>query len=621
MLKSRLFAAQIAVMVLIALAAATAYWQLQQQVAAFDHAVSKNFEAMGMLNDSRVISTNLESLYLPTLVRGENPEADAKIPLHDYREAFRNNLNRLETLAHDEQFGQEARAAVAGLGAAVTAYVEQFDSFFSVTSEITSGEDRIAMRTGILRAGVAMAERSDDLLRLLNASAVAQKDEAMRKAQRGIHFLVALLLAPLLLAGIVYYVIDRNVIDPIIELTRSIRGVQQQNFEAVLPVRFRNEIGDLGTAFNDMSAELRVMKMATDREMLRLSSEGRAIVSGFPYPVFILEENGEVVRTNPAADEVMSGLSTWPELPTKLAKLVAGCIGKNEDYLAENVNEALLFRCNEVERWYLPGMFRIRDDVDDVGLTAGTEHPPFQGWAVVLIDVTRVRWLDEMKNDMIGTVSHEIKTPLTSIRIILHLLAEQKGGELNPAQARMVGSALDDCERLLATLENLLQLSRLESGQPLLDLAPVEPSELVEDARESFASVAAEKGVTLSLDIAEHLLRVNADRIRVGQVFSNLISNAIKHAPEGSEIVVSAVQADSDAVRFEILDRGQGIEESEQDRIFERFYRSPGQNGVGTGLGLSICREIVHAHGGRIGVDSDPGKYTKFYFELTTSGG
>jgi len=404
--------------------------------------------------------------------------------------------------------------------------------------------------------------------------------------------------------------LSRRIIRPLAELGESIREIQQQNFEKVLPVKAEDEIGKVAGAFNNMAAELRVMKMQTDQEMLRLNQESRAILRGFPYPIYILDGNGELSQSNPAAEALMESLAepSAGGLPAKLDRKVRRCIETGENFLPDDIDAAMLFRPGEREIWFLPRIFRIRESLED----------PFHGWAVVLIDVTRVRWLDDMKTDLIGTVSHEIKTPLTSIRMVLHLLSEQKTGELNETQETIVTSARDDCEKLLETLENLLQLSRIESGESGLQREPAEPASLVEEAADSFAGHVEEAHLSVKTEIGRSLPRVLADHHRIAQVFKNLLSNAVKHSPAGGEIVMSAERGGKESVRFSVKDQGPGIPEDAQDRVFERFFRAPGQDGDGTGLGLSICREIVRAHGGRIGVTSAPGD-TEFYFYLPMS--
>lgn len=608
-----MFAALASVMLLISVTAGFSFWVLHQKIEDFDRTVGEKFEAIRLINDCRLAATSLESRYVPTLERNE-PAADAvadSVALIPYRQHFEGILEKLAAETQDVRLNAQELEAMEMFEQAVVDYVLEFDRFLDKKLELNSPVRRATTRAAILGASLNMAQKADSLLSLLENSVATARSDAVAKARASNRFLAATNLAVLVTVGLVYRVIASQVLQPISELTGSIRKVQQQDFESIVPVKHRNEIGDLANAFNDMSAELRVMKLESDQEMYRLNAESRAILKGFPYPLFILDEQGAMAQSNPAAESLMTKLHTERRIPLKISRRVLKCVQQNEEYLPEEIVDALLLRAEEREYWYLPRIFRIRDE----------DGEPFRGWAVALIDVSRVRWLDDMKSDLIGTVSHEVKTPLTSIRMVLHLLDEQKIGPLNERQERIVSSALDDCERLLTTLNNLLQLSRSESGERELDKIPVSAGELLSKVEDTLASRLEEAGISIRTRIDEGLPRVLADRQHLGQVFVNLIANAIKHSHRGDEILLTAKNAapEFDGVRFSVIDHGDGVPEGEQDRIFERFYRTPGQSGEGTGLGLSICRDIVRAHGGRISVNSELADTTEFFFEIPAS--
>jgi signal transduction histidine kinase len=235
----------------------------------------------------------------------------------------------------------------------------------------------------------------------------------------------------------------------------------------------------------------------------------------------------------------------------------------------------------------------------------------------MLVDVTRFRFLDDMKSNLLSTVSHEIKTPLTGIRMVLHILLEKKMGALNPDQEEMVASARSDCERLLRTLNTLLDLARMENGATRLDLQPVAPSDILEDARRTHAELAAQKGQQLSVSVDAGTPGVLADRTRIGHVLNNFVSNAIKYAPNGTEILIRAFNRETGFVRFSVINSGAGLDEDEVGQVFDKFYRAPSnRRGDGVGLGLAIAREVVEAHHGRIGVDSAPNARTEFWCDI-----
>ncbi|HXD00678.1 MAG TPA: ATP-binding protein, partial [Verrucomicrobiae bacterium] len=227
----------------------------------------------------------------------------------------------------------------------------------------------------------------------------------------------------------------------------------------------------------------------------------------------------------------------------------------------------------------------------------------------------------DAKTNLVATVSHEIKTPLTSVRMALHLLLEKTLGTLTPRQNDLLITARDDSERLLRILNDLLDLTRLEEGNSDLYKEKTPPSELVQTAADILRETIANKKLRLTLEIEPDLPPVLVDRQRINHVFTNLIGNAIKYSPPGGEIIMKAARTGEREVEFSVLDEGPGVAEDYQDRIFDRFYRVPNQPKKGAGLGLSIAREIVLAHGGRIGIRNGLKGGSDFYFVLGAEDG
>ena len=222
-----------------------------------------------------------------------------------------------------------------------------------------------------------------------------------------------------------------------------------------------------------------------------------------------------------------------------------------------------------------------------------------------------------MKTNLLSTVSHEIKTPLTGIRMVLHLLLEERTTALDPMQKVMIGSANEDCERLLTTLNTLLDLSRAESGTTHLARLPMSLHESVERAARLYQGAAVAKKIELRVeDDSEEFPEILADPVRLDEVVNNLVSNAIKHSPTGGTITVRQSKPDAEHLRISVIDEGPGVPEGSQSRIFERFYRAPGQEVDGVGLGLFISREIMRAHEGRIGLRERRGNLTEFYIDV-----
>jgi signal transduction histidine kinase len=314
---------------------------------------------------------------------------------------------------------------------------------------------------------------------------------------------------------------------------------------------------------------------------------------------------------NPEADQLAVKLlfAGVTRLPSQVDEKVEEVKASGHDYLPTLLKDAIKFHIDGQDRYFLPRIVLLRDDSRDVF-----------GVAVILENVTRMLLIDDVKSNLIATVSHELKTPLTSIRMALYLLHEKAVGPLTEKQGDLVSTARDDTDRLLKTLNDLLDLAKLEHGPAVLEFTRVAPGELVENAVHEMREIAQAAEVALKAEVAPNLPEVRIDRQRMDYVITNLIFNAIKYSPKGGEVVVRAdhtkTRAGAHAVRFSVKDHGPGIAPEHQGHIFERFFRVPGTTKSGAGLGLSIAREVVAIHQGEIGVLSQPGKGSEFFFVL-----
>jgi signal transduction histidine kinase len=260
---------------------------------------------------------------------------------------------------------------------------------------------------------------------------------------------------------------------------------------------------------------------------------------------------------------------------------------------------------NEQERFFLPQAIPILD-----------EDKELIGATIVLVDVTRLRKLDELKSNLLSTVSHELRTPLTSLQMAVYLLLEEKVGTLNPKQIELLVAAREDSDRLRHIIENLLDLSRIESGRVRMELQKMMPREIIFAAVDPMRAAFQDRGISFDVDVDAEVPSVWADPTRIGLVLTNLLSNALKYTPAGGNVRVEA-RSEEELVRFSVSDTGIGIPEPYLQHVFDRFFRVPGQTTTGgAGLGLAIAKEIVEAHGGNIECQSCEGEGATFSFTL-----
>jgi NtrC-family two-component system sensor histidine kinase KinB len=399
--------------------------------------------------------------------------------------------------------------------------------------------------------------------------------------------------------------LSRSILQPIQMLTRATGELGKGNPAPPVPVVSRDELGALAISFNQMAAQLEEYRQSTSDEIMRLHRTMETTLASFPDPIFVLNRAGQIELKNPAADELAESLQLNGTLPEPLQTIADKALASGRNFLPHSFDEAVSYRIHGAEKSFLPRILAMhgRDN-------AGT------GVAIVLYDVTRFRLMDSAKTNLVATVSHELNTPLTSIRMALHLLLEQSVGELTPQQDELLQTARNDTERLLRILNDLLDLARLEQGSEGLRKEEVAPASLLHSVVEENSDKAAARGLRLQCRIARNLPPVAVDRQRISHVFNNLVANAIKYSPPGGQILLSADAAEDDNIEFGVRDEGPGIPEEYQARIFERFFRAPGQTKTGAGLGLSIAREIATAHGGRLGLRSSPGHGSTFLVTL-----
>ncbi|MBK8856401.1 MAG: HAMP domain-containing protein [Opitutaceae bacterium] len=446
----------------------------------------------------------------------------------------------------------------------------------------------------VLRTIDRLTEHDSGDLRL--AEEKARRLTARTTAVFGAGVAVAVVLALIFAWGL-----GRALLQPIRQLTDSAQALGEGNLDRDVPVTSHDELGELARTFNAMAAKLRIYRDAMAEKAQRAQRVMEATLTSAPDPLFVVSREGTQEVRNPAAEVLAATPEFAAGFPEAIARPLQEVLATGTHYLPTDYQRVVTVR----DRHYLPRILAI-----------GVELADFRGAAVVLQDVTKFRLLDDAKSNLVGTVSHELKTPLTSLRMAVYLLLEQQTGQLTPVQHELVEQVRNDTDRLLRILNDLLDLSRIESGVAAPHLRPVAVAGLLEAMAREVRPLVEAAGQTLIVQCPAEPPRVQVDEDRIRHVFINLLTNASKYSPAGSAITLYAKSADEGFLRFGVLDNGPGIAEEHQSRVFERFFRIPGQTKKGAGLGLAICREIVVAHGGSIACASAPGRGCDFHFLL-----
>ncbi|MFP4498999.1 MAG: ATP-binding protein, partial [Vulcanimicrobiota bacterium] len=238
-------------------------------------------------------------------------------------------------------------------------------------------------------------------------------------------------------------------------------------------------------------------------------------------------------------------------------------------------------------------------------------------YIILLEDVTKLKELDQMKSDFISIASHELRTPLTSILMSIAMVLEGSAGPLTPDQKELLAAANEDGVRMRYMMNNLLDISRIETGRMEMEFFPVSPDSLLISVVNSFNAQAQAKKIELVADIEKELPNVYADYNRIMQVLNNLVSNALRYTPEGGKITLGAARGEDGLIEFRVEDTGSGIPRDYLKKVFRKFVQvesDPKRGGAGLGLALSL--EIIRAHHGTLWVESELGKGSQFYFTL-----
>jgi signal transduction histidine kinase len=503
------------------------------------------------------------------------------------------------------------------LAALTDAYQKKGDAFYALPANDPQRHKDYFDPGGLLDVFKEIKDVSGAILHL-NEKGMRDDSENAKATARGALFGFGTGLAALfVLAGLLAWWTIRSVLYPIRAVTQSALGIGRGDLNQVVPVLSHDELGQLAEAFNGMARQLRHYRQTDYSRLLRAQRTSQATIDSFPSPVLVVDGEGYVEMANPQAQRLL-GIAVdedgqrkvlpW-QPPDALRTPLREAIREQRPYLPEGFDQVLLFPVDGKEHAFLPRILPINDPY---GQTLGA--------AVTLLDVTRYRLLDQVKSDLVATVSHELKTPLTSLRLAVHLLLEETVGPLTPKQTDLLLDARENAERLVGMVNNLLDLARLEKRSQYLDLRPEEPRKLLEATAESARPRATDKDITLLVEAPDDLPLVAVDARLLGHVLGNLLDNALAYTDRGGRITLSAT-AEGGTVTLAVADTGRGIPPEHLPHLFEKFSRIPGQSqGSGTGLGLAIAREIVQAHGGDISCTSKLGEGSEFRVQLRATG-
>ncbi len=585
----------------IAIVGAMTMVQINELGEAIDMILKENYRSVVACQDMKESLERMDSGTLFTLA-GNEPEG--KRLIEEYTSKFRDALH--VELGNITLPGEREKAEK------VQALFERYVEVIPPVTEV--GRSPVERKAEYFSKMQPLFQEIKDVAQdilLMNQTNMNEANNAARSLADTTHrrMLTAIMVSAFL-ALLFSYLAHRWILHPINRLIESTNEIRGGNLDLVLEGSSRDEIGRLSESFNEMAAALRQVRKEDRINLMRTKRATEEVFKALPTAIAVLDLDGKVEVSTETADRhfglkpgaLVSELGYEWLLPLTRKAL-------DEDRIVERdpKNGYVQQFIDNREYFFQPMV---------VPIPVGPERREPTGVALILKDVTQVHEQQEMKRGVVSTVSHQLKTPLTSLRMSIHLLLEERIGSLNEKQIELLMAARDDSERLVGILNDLLDINRIESGKSRLALDPATPRALVRDAMEPFLVDAKDKGVTVVNNVSDDLPEVMADAEKIRHVFANLLSNAFRFTGPGGSVTIRA-ELEQDRVAFFVEDTGKGIPEEELEHLFEQFYRAPGQDEKsGVGLGLAIAKEIVRAHGGDVGAESVVGKGSTFRFTL-----
>ena len=454
---------------------------------------------------------------------------------------------------------------------------------------------------------------SRELRQLNQKTALFALERSKTLSQQVIWSIVVMAGASVTLALFLGFFLSLKLVKSLQEMTEAAKQIATGNYDFDITVKSQDELGYLAQEITAMSLKMKAFHNLNISEIITEKKRSEAIIRSITDGIVVVNAELKIVALNPVAASIFNinlqqaENSYFPEVihnPQLYDYLKTTADTGNPPQLEEN-QSILALEENSQEAYYKLTITPVR-----------SEQGQMLGIILLLQDITKLKEIDRLKDELIMKVAHELRNPLTGMTMSIELLLETAPVKLSPKEQELLQGAKEEVQRLSALVNDLLNLSTIESGEIAMEFAPVEVKFLVEKALSPFILQAQEKQITLRNEVAEDLPLVKADPNKITWVLTNLIGNAMRYTNTGGKIQVSARHR-RDQVYMFVTDNGVGIPFEYQGKIFDKFVQvNTDKNPGGTGLGLAICKEIVQAHGGVIWVDSTLGKGSTFTFTL-----
>lgn len=488
------------------------------------------------------------------------------------------------------------------------------DSLYSNFMRFRLSSDN-PLQKAIARANMKIATYG---IMAVNMKAIKQRNKTANDDAADAIIIVVVINIFCIAAALIFLIkFPGHIINPVKQLTDGIKEIANKNYDKRLRFTSKDEFWDLAQSFNEMAARLYDYENSSQAKIRFEQLRIETIVKNVTDAIIGFDENSKIMFANPVAVKLLGVREE--EIMGRPATEVAA----DNDLLNKLITDDEPFNDMKLyldgsETYFSRELFEI--NTPDDGLFNRNRRNRI-GYFILLKNITRFYQLDEAKTNFIATISHELKTPIGSLKMSLKLLDDERFGTTNEFQKELIKNIDDDSDRLLKITSELLDMGQVETGKLLLSFESTHPQNIVKYTFETIRALAEQKEIDIQISCSKRLPEVWADLDKTTWVLINFLSNAIKYSSQKSTIELSVKKHQSRMIEFSVKDYGRGIEETYLHRVFERYFKvpDPGSNISGTGLGLAIAKDFIEAQAGQIGVESKINEGSRFYFLLPVS--
>lgn len=451
----------------------------------------------------------------------------------------------------------------------------------------------------------------------INMDAIKFKTDKLQRTADDITLYMTLVsIVSILLTVSFIFKFPSSIVEPIKELTEKIKSISERKYNQRLEVKSADELGELAAEFNNMAERLEIYEEKQVDQLLFEQKRLETVVQNIEDGILFIDESKKIVLANKTIlkitglkeEEILNnylpGVSAKNDLVKELFKI-------SVSRLAGERGEISPLRITIEGKEYF---FNVEIE-EIITYSKSWKKDTFIGTLILLRNITAYQERDKAKTNLLATVSHELKTPLSSINLSLKLLDDKRMGELNDEQKEIINSLKQQSSRLSKVIKELLDYSQIETGNIRLNFTHVKPDMILDISATALMMQISEKKIDLQTNIEENLPEISVDIEKIVFVFINLLNNAIRYTQNNGEIVIDIRKISND-IEFSIKDFGPGISDDDSQKLFQRFSQVGNKHKQGWGLGLAISKEFITAQNGKIWVESELGKGSKFIFTI-----